>query len=122
MRVVLIADAFPPLRTSCAILWRDLSLELAKLGHHPTVITPSDVLQTPWTIEELDGVEIVRLKSPKTKDIHYVRRTLNEFLMPFWMLRHLRKSPLRDRRWDGIVWYSPTIFLGPLARALKKSS
>jgi len=24
--------------------------------------------------------------------------------------------------WDGVVWYSPTIFLGPLANALKKSS
>lgn len=122
MKIALIADAFPPLRTSCAILWRDLSLELVKLGHHPTVITPSDELCTSWIIDELDGVEIVRLKSPKTKDINYLRRTLNEFLMPFWMLRHLRKSPLRDRCWDGIVWYSPTIFLGPLASVLKKSS
>jgi glycosyltransferase involved in cell wall biosynthesis len=34
----------------------------------------------------------------------------------------LLKSPLATVRWDGIVWYSPTIFLGPMANALKKSS
>lgn len=40
--------------------------------------------------------------------------------MPFVMLRNFRKSPLSNLRWDGVVWYSPTIFLGPLANALKK--
>jgi glycosyltransferase involved in cell wall biosynthesis len=25
-------------------------------------------------------------------------------------------------KWDGVVWYSPTIFLGPLANTLKKAS
>ncbi len=48
-----------------------------------------------------------------------MRRTLGEFLMPFAMLRNLRKTPLGNERWDGVVWYSPTIFLGPIARALK---
>ena len=26
----------------------------------------------------------------------------------------------RRTRWDGLVWYSPTIFLGPMVRALKR--
>lgn len=64
----------------------------------------------------------MRLKAPRTKDIGYVRRTINEFLLPFIMLNNLRKSPLAKLRWDGVVWYSPTIFLGPLANALKKAS
>lgn len=38
------------------------------------------------------------------------------------MLRNLRKSPLANVHWDSVVWYSPTIFLGPLANALKKAS
>ena len=42
--------------------------------------------------------------------------------MPFAMLKNYRKSPYANVHWDGVVWYSPTIFLGPLAKALKKAS
>jgi glycosyltransferase involved in cell wall biosynthesis len=122
MRIALIADTFPPLRTSGAVQLRDLSREFVRQGHAITVMLPTAGLGTPWLIEDMNGVQVLRLKAPRTKDIGYVRRTINEFLMPFLMLRNLRKSPLADVRWEGVVWYSPTIFLGPLANALKKSS
>ena len=73
-------------------------------------------------MEAFDGARVIRLKAPKTKDIGYVRRTIGEFLMPFAMLRNLRHSPLAGEKWDGVVWYAPTIFLGPIASALKKAS
>jgi hypothetical protein len=73
-------------------------------------------------LEEFDGVQVLRLKAPRTKDIGYVRRTVGELVMPFAMLQQLRKSPLSGERWDGVVWYAPSIFHGPLASALKKSS
>lgn len=122
MRIALIADAYPPMRTSGAVQLRDLSLELVRQGHVATVMIPSADLNQPWLLEDMDGVQVLRLKSPRTKDIDYVRRTIGEFLMPFAMRRNLRKSPLADVRWNGVVWYSPTIFLGPLANALKKAS
>lgn len=122
MRIALIADVFPPLRSSGAVQLRDLSLELLRQGHKPTVMIPSSDIDQPWLLEDMNGVEVLRLKAPRTKDMGYVRRTINEFLMPFAMLRNLRKSPLSDVRWDGVAWYSPTIFLGPIANALKKSS
>lgn len=120
MRIALIADAFPPLRTSGAVQLRDLSLEFVRQGHRPTVMIPSADLDQPWLLEDMNGVEVLRLKALRTKDIGYMRRTVNEFLMPFAMLRNLRRSPFADIRWDGVVWYSPSIFLGPLANALKK--
>ncbi|TSA37969.1 MAG: glycosyltransferase WbuB [Methylococcaceae bacterium] len=122
MRIALIADAFPPLRSSGAVQLRDLSLELVRQGHKPTVLIPASDIDQPWLLEDLNGVQVLRLKAPRTRDTHYVRRTIAEFLMPFVMLRNLRKSPLADIRWDGVVWYSPTIFLGPLVNALKKAS
>jgi glycosyltransferase involved in cell wall biosynthesis len=122
MRIALIADVFPPLRSSGAVQLRDLSLELMRQGHQPTVMIPAPDLDAPWVLESMQGVRVLRLKAPKTKDVGYVRRTVNELLMPFAMLKNLRKSPLSDEVWDGIVWYSPTIFLGPMASALKKSS
>lgn len=122
LRIALIADVFPPLRSSGAVQLRDLSLEFVRQGHEVTVMIPSSELEGDWHVEGWNGVQIVRLKAPKTKDIGYVRRTIGEFLMPFSMLRNLRKSPLADQCWDGVVWYSPTIFLGPMAKSLKRSS
>ena len=122
MRIALIADAYPPMRTSAAVQLRDLSLEFARQGHEVTMMVTSPELHEPWNLEDSNGVQVVRLKTPQTKDIDYVRRTIGEFLMPFAMLRNLRKSPLANQRWEGVVWYSPTIFLGPIVSALKKSS
>lgn len=122
MRIALIADAFPPLRSSGAVQLRDLSAEFAKQGHEVTMMVASPELDVPFRIEEWRGVRVVRLKALKTKDVGYVRRTINEFLMPFAMLRNLRKSSLAAEKWDGVAWYSPTIFLGPMVSALKRAS
>lgn len=122
MRIALIADTFPPLRTSGAVQLRDLCREFARQGHSLCVLLPAPDQSEPWKLEEFDGTEVLRLKAPRTKDIGYVRRTLAELAMPFAMLRNLRKSPLAKERWDGVVWYAPSIFHGPLVSSLKKSS
>jgi glycosyltransferase involved in cell wall biosynthesis len=122
MRIALIADTFPPLRTSGSVQLRDLSREFARQGHALTVLLPSPGQEATWSLEDFDGVQVLRLKAPRTKDIGYVWRTLGEFVMPFAMLRQFRKSPLVSERWDGIVWYAPSIFHGPLVSHLKKRS
>lgn len=122
MRIALIADTFPPLRTSGAVQLRDLSREFVRQGHELTVMLPTAGLDTPWLLEDFDGVQVLRLRAPRTKDIDYVRRTLGEFLMPFAMRRNMRKSPLAIHKWHGVVWYAPSIFHGPLANTLKKAS
>jgi Glycosyl transferase 4-like domain len=122
LRVALIADTFPPLRTSGAVQLRDLSREFIRQGHDLTVLLPCAEMSEPWQLEDMDGVRVLRLKAPRTKDIDYVRRTLGEFLMPFAMRRNLRSSPLATERWDGVVWYAPSIFHAPLANSLKKAS
>ncbi len=119
MKIALIADTFPPLRTSGAVQLRDLSREFARQGHELTVMLPSAEQRQAWQTEQIDGVQVLRLKAPKTKDIGYVRRTVAEFLMPFFMRRNLRKSPFADEQWDGVVWYSPSIFHGPFVKTLK---
>lgn len=123
MRLALISDAFPPLRSSGAVQLRDLSRELVRQGHEVTVMVASPELEQAYRIDQQDsGVRIVRLRSPKTKDVNYALRTLNEYRMPYAMLRNLKKTELADVRWDGVIWYSPTIFLGPLVDALKRAS
>lgn len=122
MRIALIADTFPPLCSSGAVQLRDLAREFRRQGHSLSVLLPAQEQTEPWTLEKLDGIKVYRLKSPRTKDVSYMRRALAEFIMPFSMLRNLRKSPIAKERWDGLVWYSPSIFHGPLVNALKNSS
>ncbi len=122
MKIALVADTFPPMRTSGAVQLRDLTRELVRQGHSLTVMLPAPDESEPWLVEDWEGARVVRLWAPRTKDIGYVRRTLGEFLMPFVMRRHLRKSPLAEDVWDGVLWYSPSIFHGPFVSALIKSS
>lgn len=122
MHFVLVADTFPPLRNSGAVQLRDLSREFIRQGHALTVLLPSLNKGVSWSLSEVDGAEVLRLKSPNTKDVGYVRRTLSELIMPFAMLRELRRSPFATVQCDGVIWYSPSIFHGPLVAALKKRS
>ena len=122
MRIAIVTDAFPPMRTSGAVQLRDLAREFVRLGHEPVVLVASPGIDQSWKLDAMDGHQVLRLRSPRTKDIGYARRTMGEFEMPFAMRRNFRRSPLAGTRWDGVVWYSPTIFLGPFVQALKQAS
>ncbi|MDR4484165.1 MAG: glycosyltransferase family 4 protein [Nitrospirales bacterium] len=122
MRVAIVGDAYVPLRTSGAIQLRDLAIEFTKQGHEPAVLIPVPGLQSSWTLDHDAGVQILRVRSPRMKDVGYMRRTLAELYMPFAVLRGLHQSPLSRVKWDGVVWYSPSIFHGPLVRSLKLTS
>ena len=122
MRIALIADAFPPMRTSAAVQIRDLSNEFRLQQHELTVILPSADIKNAWSLEEIDSVRVLRLRTPKIKDVNYLRRTFAECLMPFFMQKNILKSPLAKDQWDGVVWYSPSIFHGPFIQSVKKRS
>jgi len=120
MKLALVADTFPPFRTSGAVQLRDLTREIARQGHELTVLLPDSSLDSPWSLTPYHGAQILRLKAPKTKDIGYVRRVLGELFMPYAMRKNLRKSPMASEKWDGVIWYSPSIFHGPLIQSLKR--
>lgn len=114
MRIALIADTFPPFRSSGAVQLRDLVREFIRQGHSICVFLPSADQREPWKLESFGDAQVMRLKSPRTKDVGYVRRTMAELLMPFAMWWNIRKSPLHHQQWDAVIWYSPSIFFGPL--------
>src|SRR4051794_1672876 len=120
--IALISTDYPPLRTSAAVQLRDLAQQFAALGHRPVVIVPSAVPDKPWTVEQLGGVEILRVAAPPTRAPSFVRRALAEMWLPFAMYRNIRNSPFRRAKWDIVAWYSPPIFFGPLIWKLRRSS
>ena len=120
MRLILIADSFPPHINSAAVQLSDLASEFIRQGYEITVVIPSPGQKSPWTLEVHNGVRILRFKSGPIKSKNYIRRTLAEIFMPFWMARNLKKSPLAKCVWNGIIWYSPSIFHGPFVSKIKK--
>lgn len=119
MRLLLVADTYPPSRISGALQMRDLARALADQGHRPLVLTPATG-GAAASLESDNGVEVLRVRAPRTKDVPYWQRTLAEFALPWVLLRGLRRSGLGEERWEGVVWYSPTIFLGSLVKAVKR--
>jgi glycosyltransferase involved in cell wall biosynthesis len=107
------------MRTSGAVQVRDLACDLVRKGYDLTVLLPSSGQVKPWVFEELGGLKVLRLRVPHIDTRGYLRRTIHELMMPFAMIHNFRKSPLGMVRWDGIIWYSPSIFFGPLVRSLR---
>lgn len=122
MKLAIISNEFPPLMSSGAVQVKDLANEFFEQGHDVTVVTATYGLNKKFKIENNDGVRIVRFPALKTKEVSYFRRTLNEILTPYLMIFNLKRSPIVNDHWDAILWYSPTIFLAPIARYLKNKS
>jgi len=120
--IALIADAYPPMRSSAAIQLKDLSIEFAKQGYRLTMILPDSGIKNAFEISDVDGVQVCRLRTLRTKEISLFFRAVNEALSPLLMILMFRNSPLAKQKWDGIIWYSPTIFFGAFVGYLKKRS
>jgi glycosyltransferase involved in cell wall biosynthesis len=118
---MIVADAYPPMRTSCAVQMYDLGQALIKAGHQVTMIFPVVAQTEKVRIQMQDGVRLVQVHALQTKDVNYVQRFFAELINPFLMWHHLkRQAKFTDMHVNGLIWYSPTIFWGPLIKRLKR--
>lgn len=98
----------------------ELALEFITLGHVVTVITPNvNTKAAKLVISELDGVNIWRFANGKVKDVGKIKRAINETLMSFNAWRAI-SSNVEKNSFDGVVYYSPSIFFGSLVNKIKK--
>lgn len=120
MHILIISDAYPPMRTSCATQIYDLAQAFLKQNHEVTIIIPAHTQALPIEIFHSNGSKIYKVRCLKTKDMGYFRRTLAELINPFVINFYLKKyQPFKGQKIDGILWYSPTIFWGPLVKGLQ---
>jgi len=121
MRLALIIDDYLPDSTRVgAKMMHELALELVRQGHRPFVITPGLPSQSSILEEdELDQVPVLRFRCGPLKDTPKVQRAINESLLS-WRAWRALSGRLKSERIDGVVYYSPSIFFGPLVRKIKK--
>ncbi len=122
MKIAIVADAYPPMQSSAAVMLEDLAIEFVAQGHDPVVIIPDSGISASVELSVVNGIKIYRVLCPPTKDLNYFQRTLSELYMPFAMRRNLKKGNFMSAKFDGIVWYSPSIFHAPLIKSLKKAN
>jgi glycosyltransferase involved in cell wall biosynthesis len=121
MHIVIIGDTFPPMKTSGAFMLKDLADEFITQGDTVSVIIPSQS-QDDLSIENVQGgLNLFQVKAFKTKDVSYVRRLFGEFANPYLMWSRLNRcNSFINSTVDLVVWYSPSIFWGPLVSRIKK--
>lgn len=120
MKLVLVIDDYLPHSTRVgAKMFHELALELYANGHQITVITPGYRQDNELRIEVIDGITIWRFKSGPVKSVGKIRRAINETLLSFKAWKAIN-SHVRPDSFDGVVYYSPSIFWGEIVRKLKK--
>lgn len=120
MKLALIIDDYLPDSTRVgAKMFHELAVELLRHGHQVTVITPEINGCQRLSYDNIDGVNIWRFKSGPIKDVPKVQRAINETLLSFRAWLAVRSNIKRDT-FDGVIYYSPSIFWGRLVHNIKK--
>lgn len=120
MRLALIIDDYLPSSTRVgAKMFHELAVELNANNHHVTVITPSITQASSFAEEYIDGVNVWRFRSGPIKDVGKVTRALNETLLSFKAWQAI-KHKVQSDSFDGVIYYSPSIFFGGLVSKIKQ--
>lgn len=117
MRLLLVIDDYYPRSTRVsAKMFHELAVYLQQQGHCVTVLSP-DIQEHTLVCDKLDGVNIWRFKSGQLKDVGKIRRALNESLLSLRAWLAIRKK-VEKNSFDGVIYYSPSIFFGGVVRWL----
>ncbi len=127
MRIVLLTDAFPPEVRSSSHLMLELAEDLQARGHHVAVVSclPGYNLAAPQPgfssgrpqRESLNGMEVVRVRTPAIHNVGHWRRGLGQLWLPLAFYR----AGQRLARPDVIYVYSPPLTMGLAAYWLGRS-
>lgn len=119
MKLALIIDDYLPNSTRVgAKMFHELAQEFIRRGHDVTVITPDICLQEDVSFSTFQGVKTWRFKSGPLKDVSKIQRAINETLLSYRAWNSI-KSQIKKETFDGVVYYSPSIFWGHLVKKIK---
>lgn len=123
MRLAILTDDYLPLSTLAhAKMLHELALQLAYKKHEVVIITPGLPGQSSRLVKDsIDGIAVWRFRNGRTRGVNKVIRALNETLLSLNAWRAIYKE-VEDAPFDGVIYYSPSIFFGWVVRKIKKAS
>jgi glycosyltransferase involved in cell wall biosynthesis len=119
MKILIVVDDY--INTSnkaAAIMINELALEFINRGNDVSILTPSFNIKQNINISIIENIRVIEFKSGKLKNNSKVKRAINELLLSFKSIYFL-KDWFKKNKHDYIVYYSPSIFFGPLIKYLK---
>ncbi|MEH0093529.1 glycosyltransferase family 4 protein [Vibrio metschnikovii] len=119
MRLALIIDDYLPHSTRIgAKMFHELACYYVSLGHDVTVVTPSEGQIEKLVKRKIDKVNVWYFSSGAIKDVPKVTRAINETLLSLRAWRAI-SAEVKPDTFDGIIYYSPSIFFGWLVSKIK---
>ncbi|ENQ4672743.1 glycosyltransferase family 4 protein [Vibrio cholerae] len=119
MRLALIIDDYLPHSTRVgAKMFHELACYYVSLGHDVTVITPAEGQIDKLVKRKIDKVNVWYFSSGAIKDVPKVTRAINETLLSLRAWRAI-SAEVKPDTFDGIIYYSPSIFFGWLVSKIK---
>jgi len=107
--------------TSGAVMMHDLARQFVKQGHQATVVIPFAGLNCAIDLQHQAGCKVVYVRVLPTKDVNHILRAWAEWLNPYLIWFRLRRyTPFTLNPFDGVVWYSPSIFWAPLIKRVRQ--
>ncbi len=121
MNLIILSDSFPPKKNSASIQIYDLCKEFVRKNHKVTVIFPSAEIEKNIESFFFEGIKVVNFKTKNFVKKNRVFRGISEISMFLFFIFNFKRIVRfhLDGDYDGIIWYSPTIFFGPIVRILK---
>lgn len=119
MKILIIVDDYLPSSIKIAAkMMHELAMQFKINGHESWVLTPSPQQEEKMKISELDGVNVLYFRSGEIKNTGKIKRAINETLLSYqaWQAS---KAFFKENKFDGIVYYSPSIFWGFLVKKLQ---
>ena len=119
MHLILLADIDFFGHNSGSILIKDLLKEFDKKKIQIIAIFPSHSIFKKTQILLSDNNKVIIARTLNSKSHFYLFRTFAEILNPFLMALPLLFFSGYLRKIDGVIWYSPSIFFGPIIKLIK---
>ena len=112
-------DSLPDSTLVHAKMLYELAAEFVNQGHTAVIIAPGKPKQAERLNKSyIDNITYWKFKSGKLRGQGKLKRAINETLLSFnaWFaIRHeVEKEPF-----DGVIYYSPSTFFGPLVKKIK---
>lgn len=122
MRIAIIGDDSLPHSTLVhAKMLHELALYYKSNGHDPVIISPGRADQNDkLVVDEIDEIIYWRFRSGKLRGQGKLKRAINETLLSVKAWLAIR-SEIKQQKFDGVVYYSPSIFFGYLAYKIKSA-
>jgi len=119
MRILLLVVYYLPSTSSAAKLINDLAIEFINRGQDVTVVAPDHTAKADIQCDYDDKIRVIRVKTGEIKNGPMMLRGFREISLSKILWKRA-KNIFKENSFDLIIYYSPTIFFGPLVKRLKR--